>query len=266
MHLKPVLTLAIALVGCAAGRSVLPGPRSPGGPRPPVPAKVSLVPLAPAFYRSDWSGLADGTRPSEFADVAAQSPPEIWLYSGDWAIARPDGHAVYAVSPYSGSYPEPLTFRRYRGSVFGPDGALGARYAIRAVACSTGGSKRFDGVGELSMQVVYQDPTHYLEVLQNDQDTKVWWADGAVPQSAAHWNDLATWPRAYSPGQWLNFGADVDLASGILTVWRDGAPLGQVEIPPSMRAVPSHMAIRATGNGEEWRSLSIRPLGSDDVN
>ncbi len=216
----------------------------------------------PGVYVSSWETHPAGVEPAEWRDVSSGAPRYPWLYAGDWAIARPPGEAPhYAVSAYTGDHPEPLTFRRFAGSVFGPDGVLPKRFRFDAVARSTGGSRRFGGVGELAVQALYVDPTHYLEIMQVDTHFKVWWADGAEPQQSKGWRLLGQWARPYRIGEWLTFGADVDLDGGKLGVWIDGRKAGEVDIPAAMRKVSPRLTIRATGNGEEWRSIAIRSTG-----
>lgn len=228
----------------------------------PLVVLVAAATSAPTrAYRSDWSTIAPGREPPEWVDVRPESGTYPWLYAGDWAVRRsPGGLSLYAVAPYVGNHPEPLTFRRFAGTQFGPDGQLPRRFRVEAEARSTGGASRFGGVGELAIQTFYVDPTHYLEIMQVDREFRAWWADGAEPQQDRGWKLLGSWKRPYRAGEWIRFGAEMDLESGTMVPFCDDRRLGTLSIPERLRNHAPRLTIRATGNGEEWRWIAIEAL------
>lgn len=255
--MTPLMTplgILLALLAAAAATTTA------GKPAGMIAAATTATTIGTA-YRSDWANVAAGREPPEWVDVSPGDKTYAWLYPGDWAIRRSPGEPDrYGVSPYTGSHPEPLTFRRFAGSAFGPDGTLPRRFRIDAEARSTGGASRFGGVGELSIQTLYVDPTHYLEIMQVDKEFRVWWADGAEPQKGEGWKQLGSWKRPYRIGEWMQLGAEMDLDRGVMVPVCDGRKLGEIPIPPELRGVKPRLTIRATGNGEEWRRITIEPL------
>jgi|GEM_PF-2547419 len=211
-------------------------------------------------YRSNWSSLPVGTEPEEFIDVRREGHQASWLYGGGWRIARYGRETVYEVPKALRQPEEPLTFRRYRGEVFGPNGDLPRKYRVEAEARSLGGAVRFNGYGELAMQVYYVSPTTYVEVLQTNEALLIWEAVNAPPMQGSGWTPIARVARGARVGQWITFGAEVDRDSGTITALLDGKPVATGRSRLLKGSGPGRLTLRATGNREEWRWVAIQEL------
>jgi hypothetical protein len=132
------------------------------------------------------------------------------------------------------------------------------RYQVQVEGRSLGGSMRFNGFGELAVQVVYMSPTNYVEVLHTDQALYVWEAKDAPPMQGRGWHQLARIPHAVKTGTWIRFGAEVDRNAGTLTAYLDGHVVARVRSGLIAANRPTGLTLRATGNREQWRSLEIR--------
>jgi hypothetical protein len=219
------------------------------------PAAKADPPPAPVGYRSAWEALPEGAVPKEWVDVQQEGYREPWLYDGGWRIAAPH---VFQVSRALTNPPEPLSFMRYRGDAFGPDGRMPTRYEVQAEARSLGGSTRFGGYGEVAIQVCFRTPRRYVEVLHTDEAILLWEATDAPPGTGKGWKQLAKLAHPRAEGEWFRFGARVDRATGQLTVLVDGRPVGTARSPLLEGDAPG-LTIRATGNREEWRWVTIQP-------
>lgn len=214
---------------------------------------------SPGRFEASWHGLPPGTRPREFALVS--SPDYPWLYDGGWQITHPaSGPPVLEVPCARVDLAEPLTFLRYRGTAFGRPGTLPPRYRLRATARSMGGARRFAGFGEVAIQVAYFSPVSYVEVLQTDRDFMIWQADGAAPMQGAGWQLLASTPHAMRIGDWFSFEAVIDRAAG--TVEAQASASAHILASSSLlaRAPAPGLTLRATGNREQFRSLTLEEL------
>ena len=210
-------------------------------------------------YQSAWSELANGSEPSDFMDVRSDGYHYPWLYDGRWQITHRGDETLYAVPLPNTRLPEPLTFRRYNGEDFGPDGLLPSRYRVTVQGRSLGGATRFNGYGELAVEVYYLSPVTYVEVLQTDTQLLIWQAIEAPPMQGSGWRLLAHYPHPAAIGEWVNFGAIVDTKRGRCTALLNGRPVAST-FSPLLKDVPHGLTLRATGNREEWRSLTIQEL------
>jgi hypothetical protein len=235
--------ILLFLVACGRAEGSSRFPKTPLPVRPPRDA-----------YLSEWEHLTPGAEPSEFEDVSRHYTYP-WLYAGEWEITR----SGFGVTDAMTELEEPLTFRRYRGNAFGKNGRLPSCYRVEAKGRSLGGARRFNGFGELAIQVYFLDPTHYVEVLQTDKDLCLWLADGAQPGSGNGWQLLARLGNPTPIGDWVCLGAEVDIPKKQVTVLLDGKPLEAVNVS-FLRPLPHGLTLRATGNMEEWSWLSIRNL------
>lgn len=226
----------------------------------PPSRAAEASPDAGRTYRSNWAGLPAGSEPEEFVDVRQEGHQASWLYGGGWRIGKYGRETVYEVPQALRNPAEPLTFRRYRGEAFGPDGALPRKYRVEAEARSMGGAVRFNGYGELAMQVYYVSPTTYVEVLQTESAFLLWEAVSAPPMQASGWTQLARVPRGAKVGQWVRFGAEIDRDKGTITALLDGEPVATARAGLLKGPGPGRMTLRATGNREEWRWVTIQEL------
>jgi hypothetical protein len=231
----------------------------------PPSRAAEASPRVERVYRSDWGRLPAGVEPPEFVDVRSEGQSYPWLYGGGWRIGKYGRESVYEVPQSLRQPAEPLTFRRYRGEAFGPDGALPRRYRVEAEARSLGGAVRFNGYGELAMQVFYVSPTRYVEVLQTDDALLMWEADNAAPMQGSGWTQLARIPRGAKVGQWVRFGAEVDRDQGTITALLDGKPVATARSGMLRGGGPGRLTLRATGNREEWRWVEVKELGGQRV-
>lgn len=229
-------------------------------PQEGLPEGHTAEVAAPAgrVYRSDWSRLSAGSEPPEFVDVRQDGHRWPWLYGGDWQISRGAWGVVYEVPKALRTPPEPLTFRRYRGDVFGADGVLPRRFRLEAEGRSLGGSTRFGGYGELALQVHYLSPTTYVEVLQTDAALVVWEARNAPPMQGSGWTELARVPHRASPGAWVRFGAEVDRDAGVITAILDGKEVARAQSELLKGPEAGRFTLRATGNREEWKRIEVQ--------
>lgn len=239
--------LAILLVSCT---------NIDGSTHPIKPPAPPVVRQEIGRYHSQWEQLKPGECPLEFTDVRLEGHSFPWLYDGNWQIIEEKGKCLLRVPNALTAPEEPLTFRRYIGNAFGPLGLLPLRYRVEAKGRSLGGAKRFNGFGELAIQVFYLDPTHYVEVLHTDQHLRVWLADGAEPGSGEGWFLLGQVDHPTPIGTWITFGAEVDIPAGTVRLLLDGKIVGIIDVP-YLDPVPHSLTLRATGNREDWAWLKI---------
>lgn len=258
-----VLALVPAFVSCSKSESSTPTTPEDVTPETALTGPVPATPAAPApvrTYRSDWRAVPDGASPAEFADVRQDGHRYPWLYDGGWRVAHREGGAVLEVPHPLQHPPEPLSFRRYTGTAFGPDGQLPRRYRIEAEARSLGGSMRFRGYGEVAIQAFYLSPTRYVEVLQTDEHLLLWEAQDAPPGTGKGWRQLAKVPNPRDEGQWLRFGAEIDLDSGEVVALLNGREVARARSALLEGQRQGQFTIRATGNREEWRWVEVREM------
>ncbi|MFP5504513.1 MAG: hypothetical protein ACLGIN_18665 [Candidatus Sericytochromatia bacterium] len=251
------LGLAPLMVACPQGDGAQPPPEAP----PAVAVQVAGgAAQAPGAYRSDWRAVPEGEPPGEFRDVRRDGHRQSWLYDGGWRITHRTGSPVLEV-PFALREPrEPLSFQRYVGSAFGPDGALPVRYRIEAEARSLGESARFRGYGELAIQALYLSPVSYVEVLQTDEHLFIWEARNAPPMQGQGWKALAKGPHSAKVGQWLTFGAEVDRERGTIRALLDGRVVAEAKSRLITPEAEARFTLRATGNREEWRWVRVDAL------
>lgn len=227
--------------------------RAPGAP-------LAAPPPGRRSYLSDWRDVPAGHAPPELIDIRADGHTRTWLYDGGWRIAHREGGAVLEVPFALRSPSEPLSFRRWTGTTFGPDGALPRRFRVEAEGRSLGGSTRFNGYGELAIQAFYLDPENYVEVLHTDRALLLWQAKDAPPMQGRGWRQLGRHEHPAKTGDWLRFGAEIDRDSGEVLAWLDGRVVLRARASLIAADAPARLTIRATGNKEEWRRLSIVEL------
>jgi hypothetical protein len=250
-----MLALGALLVSCSHAPTGPPAVEDPPADAPTTVAEAlpeAPPPAEPEGYRSAWETLPEGAVPAEWENVQADEP---WLYDGGWRIAAPH---VFQVSQAVTNPAEPLSFMRYRGDAFGPDGQLPTRYEVQAEARSLGGSARFGGFGEVAIQVCFRTPRRYVEVLHTDEALLLWEAIDAPPGTGKGWKQLARVPHPRGEGEWFHFGARVDRATGEVTALVDGQPVATAQSSLLEGDAPG-LTIRATGNREEWRWVTIQP-------
>jgi hypothetical protein len=217
-------------------------------------------PAGPRFFRTDWAAAPEGASPPGFVALSGRDAGFWWLYDGGWRVTKRGGEAVLEV-PFARIEPvEPLSFRRYAGEAFGPDGRLPMRYRIEAEARSLGGSMRFRGYGELAIQVCFRSPLSYVEVLQTDAHLLLWEADQAPPMQGKGWTRLAQVDHPAAPGDWVRFGAEVDRAEGRVVALLNGRPVAEARSDLPRGPEAPRFTLRATGNREEWRWVEAREL------
>lgn len=250
-----LLALVPAYLSCSKSEAT-----TPNMPEeiPTAPASFGPAPAPMGLYRSDWSAVPHGEAPAEWVDVQDEGHSYPWLYDGGWRVVHRDGTPHFEVSESLIEPPEPLSFRRYTGTAFGPDGALPKRYRIEAEARSLGGSMRFRGYGEVAIQVFYLSPTQYVEVLQTDEHLLIWEATNAPPGTGKGWRQLAKVPNKRKVGEWLRFGAEVDLEAGTVTALLNGRKVAWANTPMFEGHEKGQFTLRATGNKEEWRWVEVR--------
>jgi hypothetical protein len=250
-----VLGLVPAFVSCSHSEATV----TDGGAQAPTPVAVAGVSTSRAL-RLSWADAPAGAPPAQLVDVRADGHSYPWLYDGGWRVASSGGSAVLSV-PFALTVPrEPLSFRRYDGNAFGPGGTLPMRYRIEAEARSLGGSTRFNGYGEVAVQVAYLSPVSYVEVLQTDQHLMLWEARNAPPMQGKGWRQLAKVPNPRAVGAWVRFGAEVDRHSGRITAYLDGKPVASAQSSLLAANQRTRFTLRATGNKEEWRWVTVNEL------
>lgn len=246
-----LLGLAPAFVACTHTEASAPGEGA---------TRVAVAGTQPRKLHLDWHDAPVGSPPAHFVDVRRDGHKQAWLYGGGWRAARHGQVSVLEV-PFALKEPrEPLSFLRYDGTAFGPGGALPMRYRIEAEARSLGGSTRFNGYGEVAIQAVYVSPVTYVEVLQTDQHLMLWEARNAPPMQGKGWRQLAKVSNPTAVGEWVRFGAEVDRHTGRITAYLDGKPVASAHSSLLSASQRARFTLRATGNKEEWRPLTVREL------
>lgn len=256
-----------AFVACGRTSLTLPSAQdAPAAIAPDGPAVAasgsswSLSGAGARTYRANWASVPDGQAPWDLVDVRDDGYDDAWLYDGGWRVRHGDGPAVLEV-PFALTHPqEPLSFRRWTGNAFGASGSLPEHYRVTVEGRSMGGSKRFNGYGELAVEVVYLSPTTYVEVLQTDQALCLWEAKNAPPGQGKGWRLLARVPHPVAVGEWVHFGAEVDRPNGRISALLDGKVVAQASSSLISPSRPPGITLRATGNREEWRSFEIHEV------
>ena len=238
-----------------------------------LPLALALALLAPHLTgpaRADHTGGAryeadfERGEGGEWVDVLEDGHLHPWLYPGDWQTVEapaPGGTGTSQVYQQTVQRPQPaLTFRRYAGDAFGPDGRLPDYYRAEVDARPLASDFFKPPVGDLGVQVYYLDPTHYVEVNLTPDQVEVWQADGAEPGSSRNWTLLWSRPQRFQQGRWYRVGAVVDVVNGTLDVYLDGAFVQRVQAPV-IRPAPHWFTLRAAGQAVQYDNVVIQDLG-----
>lgn len=232
-------------------------PPSPFQLVPYVPPEATPTPEATRSLRAE-----PVTRPgrvilsfdrwtNDLADPRQDGYNYPWLYAGNWFLNNGMlWHRDLRAQPN-------LSFRRYRGTTFGPDGALPPRYRAQV-------TEEFDEslptfyppTGDQGVPFYYQDPTHYVELLIKPTVFEVWECNGGEPEKWKGWRRLYAEDLSTGKGDRRTLGVEVDADRGSMDVFLDGQKRATVTsslIAPGYRTV----ALRATGNSVGFENLSI---------
>ena len=251
------LVAVMGLSGAALGGCG--GPAEQGPPalqtKPTTPYRTSAVGAGPREYVAAWKGSQVGKEPPEFVDVTTPTS-EPWLDPGRWLLTWHNGTMVYRADKEA-TYPY-FTMRRYRGTAFGPDGQLPARYevelTVRPYACPS----FHPPIGENGILIYYLDPTHYAELNVQHESVSVWTADDARPHSGANWKHYNAWYGIKTEvGGVRHLRAIVDTTTHQIRYWVDGKKAFNVTVP-MVTSRPHWFALRSVGNVIQFGQIRIR--------
>lgn len=251
----PAYFLLVFLWGCTEG---LPAPAP--FPSDPPPAQNQLVD-APVPLPSPWPRVLG--QPGRLVESFQQS-------LGDWKDVREDGHSYAWL--YPGNWfttpqglmhdeilrPPALSFRRYAGKAFRtPDGELPARYRVQlTITPIAAHPQNFPPVGDLGVPIFYLDPLHYVEVVFKPETFEIWACDGGLPMKWRGWHPLYETSMPTRALQARRLSAEVDAASGMMTVSVDGRVITSVK-HGLIQPYSHYFALRATGNRMRFSELRI---------
>lgn len=176
-----------------------------------------------------------------------------WLMPGNWSIE--DGRLVHR-----DLRPQPaLSFRRYSGTMFGPNGALPNRYKAEVTLTfdsSFEAPNAYPPTGDQGTPFYYIDPTHYVEVLIKPNLFEVWECDGGQPEKNGGWRRLYYEDLTTGKGDRRTLGVNVDSANHSMEVFLDGSRKASVTSALIDTRV-HYLALRAAGNVVSYDNLSI---------
>ncbi|MNL74224.1 hypothetical protein D3C87_1998220 [compost metagenome] len=99
-----------------------------------------------------------------------------------------------------------------------------------------------------------------MEILQTDRHLMIWQAVDAPPMQGKGWTLLAQVENPVKIGEWVRFGAEVDTRTGLVTAYLGERPVATASAPLISRDRLNGLTIRATGNREDWRDITIHAL------
>ena len=178
-----------------------------------------------------------------------------WLVDAPWRIATHDGSKQYMHDGLSNM--ANLSFRRYRGTAFGPNGQMPNRY-FSEVAVTPIKSYTYQPTGDQGTQQYYLNPTNYVEVVIKPDFYEVWAAVNAEPFQGKGWQRLYYTNLKTQAGQTRRIGAEVDAHAGTFKVYLDGQYMSTVT-HSMLNTQPHYFALRGTGNIVVHDNLIIEP-------
>ncbi|MDB5101841.1 MAG: mycodextranase [Cyanobacteria bacterium RYN_339] len=234
---------------------------APGTPMPtPVPVGTPTplpTPLPPATgsLLETFEGVPLGSAPSTFVDPLDEGFAFSWMPRVRWHVENQGGSKQFL---HDGLNTQAvLSFRRYRGTAFGANGVLPARYFAQ-VAVTPLKTLTLPPTGDQGTQVYYLNPTHYVEVLIKPTLFEVWQCNNGQPFSSAGWSRLYFTSSTTASGQRRVLGATVNTGTHQLTAFLDGVQKTTLTAA-LIQATPHWLALRGTGNVVAHDDLRIEP-------
>lgn len=278
MRSKNVLVVCLLVSACGQSpstpknpRIVIPTPAPTVTPTPvPAPSGHILIPYDPTPTQTPSPLGSLGPRPTvktrpgsftydfrttavDLIDVRNDGYNYPWLMPGNWSIE--DGRLMHRDIRQQPA----LSFRRYSGTTFGPNGALPDRYQAQVTLVfdsSFEAPNSYPPTGDQGTPFYYIDPTHYVEVLIKPNLFEVWECNGGQPEKNGGWKRLYAEDLVTAKGDRRTLGVNVDSASGQMEVFLDGARRARVSSPLIDTRV-HYLALRAAGNVVGYENLSI---------
>jgi hypothetical protein len=244
-------------------------PGAPGGGGGPGESPESGVNQTPAtrLLRLDFEKDAVGTLPADWigvrAELAAQGKTvPSWLYDGTWEVAAVNRPPIQGkVLRQTEKQPEPwVSFVRYRGKHFGPNGQMPMRYRFEVSQQPIASPYNLPPTGDQGVQPYYLDADHYLEVVNTPRDLQVWYCDGGKPMNGRGWKRLYNRPVTTQPGDVRRVGGIVDVANKSFVLLYDGKPEATLQVPDLDPSRPHFMALRSIGNEVNFDDLEVEKL------
>jgi hypothetical protein len=211
-------------------------------PIPPTPpaAPAPFLRAARVLFAPRWSDTPIGKAPPGFSDPADSPARPDWLQSGSWVIAgdRTSNGVVWQANEEA---PQPcLSFRVWAHA------GLPDQYQMTVTVRPISSPHFKPPVGEIAMLPLYQDPTHYVEVVVAVDRLSVWAVDGGRPGSDHGWRGLKFLPIRTDVGQTRTVHMVVDRQAGSLSLDTEGKTVTITD--EALRQTPTGVAIRASGN------------------
>ena len=232
-----------------------------GGSPPGVNQDSSRV------LRLDFERTALGALPADWIGVRAEmlaqgKTPPSWLYDGTWEVANVDRGSIRGrVLRQTQQQPEPwVSFVRYRGAHFGPNGQLPMRYRFEVSQQPIASPYNLPPTGDQGVQPYYLDADHYLEVVNTPRDLQVWYCDGAQPMNGRGWKRLYSRPMTTNPGDVRRVGGIVDVQKKTFVLLYDGKPEATLQVPDLDPSRSHFMALRSIGNEVNFDDLEVEKL------
>jgi len=217
--------------------------------------------------RLDFERTALGALPADWIGVRAEmlaqgKTPPSWLYDGTWEVANVDRGSIRGrVLRQTQQQPEPwVSFVRYRGAHFGPNGQLPMRYRFEVSQQPIASPYNLPPTGDQGVQPYYLDADHYLEVVNTPRDLQVWYCDGAQPMNGRGWKRLYSRPMTTNPGDVRRVGGIVDVQKKTFVLLYDGKPEATLQVPDLDPSRSHFMALRSIGNEVNFDDLEVEKL------
>ncbi len=267
---RAVFGLALAtgsLVACVAS------PGSPGGggggerqsEASPEP-RLTQTPSA-RMLRLDFEQASVGVLPADWVGVRAEmlaqgKTPPAWLYDGTWEVASVNRSPIRGkVLRQTEKRPEPwVSFVRYRGTQFGPNGQMPMRYRFEVSQQPIESPYNLPPTGDQGVQPYYLDVDHYLEVVNTPRELQVWYCDGGQPMNGRGWKRLFNRSMATQPGDVRRVGGIVDVSSKTFVLMVDGKIEATMPVPDLDPSKPHYMALRSIGNEVNFDDVEVEKL------
>jgi hypothetical protein len=217
--------------------------------------------------RLDFEKAALGTLPAEWVGVRAEmvaqgKTPPAWLYDGTWEVASVNRPPLQGkVLRQTQKMPEPwVSFVRYRGTQFGPNGQLPMRYRFEVSQQPIASPYNLPPTGDQGVQPYYLDADHYLEVVNTPRELQVWYCDGGQPMNGRGWKRLFNRSMATQPGDVRRVGGIVDVANKSFVLMVNGKVEATMQVPDLDPSRPHFMALRSIGNEVNFDDVEVEKL------
>lgn len=253
------MVFEIQVPGAVGGGTASPAPSPSPSPSasPSATPTPSSAPSAPpgSGLVENFESYALGAQPPLWRDVRDDGFSYSWLVAASWFVADQYGSKRFVHDNLSNV--ANLSFRRYVGTAFGPNGALPARYTA-STDVTPMRSYTYSPTGDQGTQQFYLNPTNYLEILLKPNYQEVWAANNAPPFQSAGWQRLYYRTVTNTANTTYNLKADVDTVSHQFKAYINGELLTTLTHPLLGSTQPHYFTLRGTGNVVAHDNVTIQ--------